>query len=521
MRPLCHALLALMIVAFDLCLATSASAQEGAQEVIPGGAPVERLPPGAHSPYDNQPGGSTIGGRPGSLRPRVPINRRPGGLATFGPGLPALPVPEAATRTIPVPNSWSILLEIKDQGPPAGLTWDQAMDRLVAASIALRAKSLDIPQAQADVLTAGMHANPVVYFDTQLIPYRPYNAVTNPGGPTQYDLNVAYPLDLSGKRQARVEVASAAQRVVEALYQDAVRQEIDRLGSAYIDALAARLAVRTIQGGLARIDEIKRRAAEEKRDPREAEALRRQIQIQRQTIALALVDAEGSWRNSQRTLSMMLNLPRDGIPRLELRGTLEDMTPPPPPVQNLVSSALANRPDLVAYRLGLQRAEADVRLSRANRLPDVYALYQPFTYQDNSPFNAPSSRAWAAGATVTVPLFDRNQGNIRRAQVNVEQSQLELQALELRVTTEVEGAYDDYLSTQLGLRQIEAEVLPDIEKTLGESLQKFQQGTLDSASYLGLRRDLDDLGRQYRELLIRHRRSMLAVNTAVGIRVFP
>ncbi len=517
MRSLCHAL---MIVALHLSLATSMSAQEGTHEVVPGGTPIERLPPGAHSPFDNQRGGSIIGGRPGSMRPRVPMNQRPRGPAQFGPGLPPLP-PETPSRPIPVPNAWSILFEIKDEGPPSGLTLDQAMDRLVAASIALRAKALDIPQAQADVLTAGMHANPVVYFDTQLIPYRPYNVVTNPGGPTQYDLNVAYPLDLSGKRQARIDVASAAQRVVEALYQDAVRQEIDRLDNAYVDGLAARLAVRTLKGGLTRIGEVQKRAALEPRDPREAEALRRQIQIQRQTIALALVEAEGAWRNSQRTLSMMLNLPHDQIPLLELRGTIEDPIPTPPPVQSLVTSALANRPDLAAYRLGLQRAEADVRLSRANRLPDVYALYQPFTYQDNSPFNSPSSRSWAAGATVTVPLFDRNQGNIRRAQVNLEQSQLELRALEQRVTSEVEGAYDDYISTQLGIRQIEAELLPDIEKTMAESLQKFHQGTLDAASYLSARRDLDDLGRQYRDLLIRHRRSMHTINTSVGIRVFP
>ena len=122
---------------------------------------------------------------------------------------------------------------------------------------------------------------------------------------------------------------------------------------------------------------------------------------------------------------------------------------------------------------------------------------------------------------MTVPIFDRNQGNIRRSQVNVEQSQYELRALEQRVTAEVENAYDDYISTQIALRQIETELLPDIEKTMGQSIEQFRKGTLDASSYLSARRDLDDLGRQYRELLIRHRRSMLAMNTAIGMRVFP
>ena len=75
---------------------------------------------------------------------------------------------------------------------------------------------------------------------------------------------------------------------------------------------------------------------------------------------------------------------------LDLHGTLKDVAPPPPPLDELVAIAMANRPDLAAYRLGLARAQADVRLSHANRVPDVFALYQPFTYQDNSPFNQPS-----------------------------------------------------------------------------------------------------------------------------------
>ena len=87
---------------------------------------------------------------------------------------------------------------------------------------------------------------------------------------------------------------------------------------------------------------------------------------------------------------------------------------------------------------------ADVRLAKANRISDVFVLYQPYTYQDNAPFNLPSSRSWALGATVTAPIYDRNQGNIRRANVNVEQSRLEMQSVERRMVAEVEDARDEY-----------------------------------------------------------------------------
>ena len=171
--------------------------------------------------------------------------------------------------------------------------------------------------------------------------------------------------------------------------------------------------------------------------------------------------------------------------------------------------------------MGLERAGADVRLSKANRLPDVYMLYQPFTYQDNSPFNSPSSRSWAAGATVILPIFDRNQGNIRKAQVNVDQTRLEVQAIERRVSSEVENALEDYVATRRSIEQFEHDLLPEAEKMRSEYFEHFRDGTLDAVDYMSSMRKLDELGRQYRDLLIRHRRAMLNLNTAVGLRVCP
>ena len=59
----------------------------------------------------------------------------------------------------------------RDEGPPDGLTIDQAIDLLMHQNLDLRAKQLEIPQARADVLTASLRANPLFYADSQLVPY--------------------------------------------------------------------------------------------------------------------------------------------------------------------------------------------------------------------------------------------------------------------------------------------------------------------------------------------------------------
>jgi cobalt-zinc-cadmium efflux system outer membrane protein len=246
-----------------------------------------------------------------------------------------------------------------------------------------------------------------------------------------------------------------------------------------------------------------------------------QLKMQRHVAALALAEAEMTLRSNKRGLGALLNLPREHAESLQLRGLIRDEAPPPPPIEELTAASLANRPDLVAFRLGVGRAVADVQLAEANRIPDVFVLYQPLTYQDNSPFQQPSSRSWALGATVAVPLFDRNQGNIRRARVNVDQTRLELRALERKAVTAVEDAAGEYTLTRLALERIERDMLPPLQMALERNLQLYRQGQADVFAYAGAQRDYNDVARQYREMLVRHRRSMLDLNTAVGERILP
>ncbi len=86
-------------------------------------------------------------------------------------------------------------------------------------------------------------ANPILYADSQLVPYGSFNK-ERPGGPTQYDLNISHPIDYSRKRQARTIYAELSLRVMEQQYQDAVRRGIGDLYLAYVDVLAARRTVR-------------------------------------------------------------------------------------------------------------------------------------------------------------------------------------------------------------------------------------------------------------------------------------
>src|SRR5262249_59735682 len=109
----------------------------------------------------------------------------------------------------------------EDEGPPDGLTLDAAIDRLVRANYDLRTKFQEIPKADADILSAGLRLNPILFASADNIPYGNYSE-QRPGA-TSYEVTVIQPLDVNQKRKSRVRVAQQARRVLEAQYQDAVR----------------------------------------------------------------------------------------------------------------------------------------------------------------------------------------------------------------------------------------------------------------------------------------------------------
>jgi cobalt-zinc-cadmium efflux system outer membrane protein len=488
----------------------------GASMLGPSPGTVESL-------FQNQPGSDqpTLGGGTGTIVPRVPPSitqppaprgiLQPSGI-TPAPSLPAAELPLYGLLDLP-PGG-------EEPAPAGGITLDEAIERLIAANLDLRAKFYEIPQADADILTASLRANPIFYADAQLVPYGNYTR-ERPGGQTQYDVNVSIPLDVSGKRRARMTAAGHARRVIEAQYQNAVRLEIDNLYTAYVDLLAARETVRfartSVEGLNQILEPIQRRF--ERKLITEADVNR--VKIQRDFALIGLTDAEETYRKSQHTLAALLNLPPAESESLQLQGPLRERSAPPPQGQALIALALESRPDLAAYRLGIQRAAAEVRLAEANRMADVYWLVQPYTFQDNTPLGLKSPHSWAMGITVPLPISNRNQGNIRRARLNVAQTQTELAALERAIVTEVRNAERDYLVTKAAVERVETQLIPAARQVLETVRLRYEKGETDVVAYLNGRRDFNDVVRQYRDLLVQHRRSMLKLNTAAGRRVLP
>src|SRR5262249_46278219 len=123
---------------------------------------------------------------------------------------------------------------------PAGSALDQAIRETLEADPKLRAGLEAIAQANADLLTSSLPPNPTLTLNGVFLPLRPFS-VEKPGGPTELDVIVGFPIDwfLFGKRAAAIANARLGVDVSAADYADLVRLRVAATVAASYDVLEA------------------------------------------------------------------------------------------------------------------------------------------------------------------------------------------------------------------------------------------------------------------------------------------
>lgn len=427
----------------------------------------------------------------------------------------AIEVPSPKEADMPLYGSLDIP-EADDEGPPNGLSIEQAIDRLIAENPDLQSKAQELPKAEADVLTAGLRGNPLVFASADDVPYGNYN-VQRPGE-KNYAVTVIQPFDVNKKRKHRTSAAESAMRVVEAQFQDAVRLEIEVLYANFIDVLAARETIRYAETSAQGLDELLEALKAGRDRSQVATNDVDRVAVLKQSAELGRREAAATLEQAKIELAALLFIPAEELSTFDVRGQLRMAEVLTPGVKELVAMA-PMRPDVVAYRLGVERAIAEVAVERAECFPDVFVLYTPYGYRDNSAVQEKSASSWGLSAMASVPIFNRNQGRIKRAKLSVTQAHLDLAFMERTVQTEIRKAHTEFDVSRSIVTTLEKEVIPTATLVRDRSLTLFKSGQEGILVYLNAQRDYNEIVRRYRDALVRQQRAAMKLNTAVGARI--
>jgi cobalt-zinc-cadmium efflux system outer membrane protein len=403
------------------------------------------------------------------------------------------------------------------QDAPLAMTLDDAIARAVRENSDLRAKFSEIPQARADVLNAGLRSNPVFYADGQIVPYGRYTK-DRPGGQTQYDVNVSYPLDLSRKRLARQLLAARPKRVIEAQYQDAVRLVIDSVSMHFVDVQEAQEKARLAGEALADLDRLLSATEARVKTGDTTDAALLAIKGRHELARLQSRETKAVLERTRRGLGTLLHLSEAEADRIEAAGTLQVRSVPLPSADELVRVAMDARPDVNSRRLAIQQEEEDEGPQPGAELPDSDVVDHPSALQDRTPSGSKDSNSR--------PPDQLNQGGIARAEAEpkvtkITTSRLDLALREQRVASGVRQAHRECESRRVALRRVEDGVLPMARRVRDDVERLYEGGKVDVTALLESRRDFQDVERAHLDLLVRHRKGCLGLNTAVGLKILP
>jgi cobalt-zinc-cadmium efflux system outer membrane protein len=151
--------------------------------------------------------------------------------------------------------------------------------------------------------------------------------------------------------------------------------------------------------------------------------------------------------------------------------SLEQIIPPVSPPPESKTNAL--RPDVLAAETDLRAAAANLKLEKANRIPDP-----TFTVgaEHNPPGGGPPVDTFLVGISFPLPLWNQNKGNIDAAKAAMEQSNLALAKLRAQAAGDLVNAEAAYREAAERWQRYRDEIRPQSASARESVIFKFEKG---------------------------------------------
>jgi len=342
----------------------------------------------------------------------------------------------------------------------------------------LLAAAVGVDAATAQTIVAREFPNPTLSLSTTMINVDNHPSSTPEGNgfwERNYDTTFAINqlFEIGGKRRNRKASARAGFGAARALFLDAKRTLDLGVTKAYVVAVQAEENARVLLQSAGSLRKEAELAGVRLKAGEISESDRSQFEITAERFELDARAAESAAAQARVALEVVLGFAR---PRgdVGLSDRLETLCATPAP--SVASPSGANRPDVVAAAEELQKAEADLGLQKANRVPDPTALAQ----YEHQPPDTPNTVGF--GLSFPLPIWNRNRGNILAAEAAREHARLALLKIQAQAAADVASARYSYESATNRWRNYRDSVRPkseQIRKTLAYAYEKGGASLLD------------------------------------------
>ena len=382
--------------------------------------------------------------------------------------------------------------------PTGALTLRQALALALSRSPELAAFDYDIRIAEARILQAKSSPNPEVDFTGESVAGT--DAYSN-ADQSENTLLLSQLIELGGKRRARVREAGLGRELAGFDYEIRKREVYLKTAEHFVDLLAGQRRV-ALAEELVRFANEFVPAVEKRVEAGKASSLEKTRFDM--ALASARIDLEEARRDvlaGRQRLAAQWGSTR---PRFaSVAGDL-DRTPATASL-DMLARRLAANPRLARFGAEVAQREAALAREKAAVVPDVTLRAGPRQINETKDVTA------VVGFSLPLPLWNRNQGNIRAAQEQISRTGAEQATAAAALMTELTDAYQNLSRARATIEILRDEVLPGGESALTATTEGYEAGRFSYLEVLDTRRTIGAARIQYLQAITDYHKALHTV----------
>jgi cobalt-zinc-cadmium efflux system outer membrane protein len=397
------------------------------------------------------------------------------------------------------------------------LTWDQVKARFEATNPALKADADSVDEMRAEEITAYLRPNPQFTVSADGTQIAPGHGVWEPLAGTFVSPNVSYLHERDHKRELRLQSAQQGTSISESEHEDLKRNLEFTLRSAFVQTLEAKSVVDMAKADLDYYDHIIAISRDRLNAGDIAQIDMDRIELLRVQYESELQTALVNLRTAKIQLLQLLN-DRTPVDQFDVSGPF-DFSETLQPLADTRQMALDARPDLRAALQTAQQAVTNHKLAEANGSTDpTIAAWYTWNASTNNP-----AATQTLGLSVSVPLrvFDRNQGEKKRTQIDIDRAQQATEATRAQVFSDVDSAYAQVESDIALLKPYKAKYNDQALRVRDTITYSYQHGGASLMDFLNAQSDYRQVQLAYAQLIGDYLTAVAQLNLAVGHEVTP
>jgi outer membrane protein, heavy metal efflux system len=223
---------------------------------------------------------------------------------------------------------------------------------------------------------------------------------------------------------------------------------------------------------------------------------------------LQIITAKQNYKNELANLKFLLGIQNQINNEITIDTTDNFNFVFPSNLDSLLKQALDNRSDLQAVKSTIDVANANIKLQKSFSLPqpELGVIYNP---QNTVPYVG-------IYGTIDIPIFARNQGEIKKSSLLKQQAEQNLLVTQLQIQVEITNAFNSYQTQKTNLQKFNV-LLAQSEGILSSVRYAYLRGSTTIIDFLEAQRSWLETQQQYYETLQQYRQSYIRLLYTSGL----